>query len=167
MSHIESEPTSEGVSGWVCCSGADSGIRPWTGRSTSHEREVMTTNFAESWAVRKVSWRRDVKENPIGRDRPAATAIKRETISLVPRRQSSVTALLENVSACHMSFYQGHLHTPLTEVSLKSRGSCTSLPRVRRRCRSLRVLVLLCHSSEGAVDRCESLYSYAAPHRAL
>ena len=135
VSHIESEPTSEGVSGWVCCSGADSGIRPWTDRSTSDVRAVM----AESWAVRKVSWRRNVEEHPTRRDRPAATVTKRETTSLVPRRQSSVTALLESVSACHKSFYQGHLHTPLTEVSLKSCGSCTPMPLVRGRCRSLQI----------------------------
>ena len=156
VSHIESEPTSEGVSGWVCCSGADSGIRPCSDRSTSDVRAVMAANFVESWAVRKVSWRRNVEEDPTRRDRPAATITKRETTSLVSRCQSSVTALLENVSACHLSFYQGHLHTPLTEVSLKSRGSCTSMPLVRGRCRSLRVavLVLLCHSSEGVIDRC-------------
>ena len=55
-----------------------------------------------------------------------------------------------------MSFYQGHLHTPLTEISLKSRGSCTPMPLVRGRSRSLRVavLVLLCRSSQGVVDRC-------------
>ena len=114
----------------------------------------MATNFAESLAVRKVSGRRNVEENPTDRDRPAATVIKRETTSLVSRRQSSVTALRENVSACHMSFYQGHLHTPLTEVSLKSCGSCTPMLLVRGRCRSLRVLVLLCRSSQGIVDRC-------------
>ena len=72
----------------------------------------------------------------------------------MPRRQSSVTALIERVSACHMSFYQGHLHTPLTEVSFKSRDSCTPMPLVRGRWRSLRVLVLLCRSSQSVVDRC-------------
>ena len=154
VSHIESEPTPDGVSGGVCCYGADSGIRPWTDRSTSDVRTVMATNFAESWAVRKVSWRRNVEENPTRRDRPEATFTKRETTSLMHRRQSRVTALLELVSACHMSFYQCHLHKPLTEVSFKSRGSCTPMPLVRGRCRSLRVLVLLCRSSQGVVDRC-------------
>ena len=154
VSHIVSEQTSEGVSGWVCCSGADSRIRPWTGRSTSDVRAVMATNFAESWAVRKVSWRRNVDENPTHRDRPSATFTKRETISLVPRRQSSVTALLELISACHKTYYQGHLHTPLTEVLFKYRGFCTPMPLVRGRCRSLRVLVLLCRSSQRVVDRC-------------
>ena len=154
VSYIESEPMSDGVSGGVCCCGADIGIRPWTDRSTSDVRAVMATNFAESWAIRKVSWRRNVEENPTRRDRPAATVTKRETTSLVPRRQSSVTALLDLVSACHMFFYQGHLQTPLTEVSFKSRGSCTPMPLVRGRCRSFRVLVLLCRSSQGVVDRC-------------
>ena len=126
--------------------GADSGIRPRTDRSTSDVRAVTATNFAESWAVRKVSWRRNVEDNPSGRDRLAATVTKRETTRFVPRRQSSVTALLENVSACHMSFYQGHIRTPHTEVSFKSRGSSTPISLVRGRCRSLRVLVLLCRS---------------------
>ena len=139
VSHIESEPTSEGVSGCVCCSGADSGIRTWTDRSASDMRAVLATNFAESWSVRKVSWRRNVEENQTGRDRPAATVTKRETTILVPRRQSRFTAFLENVSACHFSFYQGHLHTTLTQVSFKSRGSCTPMPLVRGRCRSLRI----------------------------
>ena len=48
VSHIESEPTSEGVSGRVCCSGADSGIRSCSGRSTSDVRAMMATNFAAS-----------------------------------------------------------------------------------------------------------------------
>ena len=150
VSHLESEPTSEGVSVWVCS------IRPWNDRLTSVVRVVMATNFAESWAVQKVSWCRNVEENPTRRDRPAAMVTKRETTSLVPRRQSSVPALLELVSACHMSFYQGHLHRPLTEVLLKSRGSCTSMSLVRGCSRSLRVavLVLLCRSSQGVVDRC-------------
>ena len=108
----------------------------------------------------KVSWRINVEENPTRRDRPAATVTKRETISLVPRRQTSVTALLQNASACHMSFYQGHLHKPLTEVSLKSLGTCIPMPLVRGRCRSLRVLVLLCRSSQGVVDRCRLQNEY-------
>ena len=64
------------------------------------------------------------------------------------------------LSPCHMFFYQGHLHTPLTEVSFQSRGSCTPMPLVRGRCRSLRVLVLLCRLSQGVVDRCELQNEY-------
>ena len=154
VSHIESELTSEGVSGWVCCSGADSGIRSCSGHSTSDVRAAMATNFAESGSIRKVSWRRNVEENSTRRDRSAATVTKQETSCHVPRPR--VPALLENVNACHISFYQGHFHTPLTEVSLKSRGLCTPMPLVRGHSRSLRgaVLVLLCLSSEGVVDRC-------------
>ena len=48
VSHIESEPTSEGVSGRVVCSGANSRIRPCSRRSTNDVRAVMATNFAES-----------------------------------------------------------------------------------------------------------------------
>ena len=46
--HIVSELTSEGVSGRVYCSEADSGTRSFYGRSTSDVRAVMATNFAES-----------------------------------------------------------------------------------------------------------------------
>ena len=148
---------SEGVSGRVYCSGTDSGIRPWSSRSTSDVRAVMATKVAESRAGRKVSWeRKNVEQNPTRRDRPAATVTKRETTCLVPRCQSSVLDLHGYVSACHLSFYQGHLHTPLTEVSLKSRSSCTSMPLVRGCSRSMRdaVFVLLCRSSQGVVDRC-------------
>ena len=155
VSHIESEPPSEGVSRRVCCSGAESGFLPCSGRSTSDVR-VMATNFAEICAVRKVSWRRNVEENATRRNRPAATVTKRETTCFVPRRQSSDPELHERVSAWHIYFYQGHLHTPLTYVSLKSRGPCTPMPLVRVRSMSLRsaVLVLLCRSSEGVVNRC-------------
>ena len=116
----------------------------------------MATNLAESSAVRKVSWGRNVEENPTRSDRPAATVTTRETTRLVPRNQWSLTDLRENISAYHLSFYQGNFHTLLTEVSLKSRGPCSPTPLVRGRSRSLRsaVLVLLCRSSEVAVDRC-------------
>ena len=55
VSLIESELTLEGVSGRVCCSGADSGIQPCFGHSASDVQVVMATNFSESLAVRKVS----------------------------------------------------------------------------------------------------------------
>ena len=45
VSHIQSELTSEGVRGRVCCSGADSEIRPCSVRSTSDMQAVMATSL--------------------------------------------------------------------------------------------------------------------------
>ena len=111
---------------------AESGVfRPFDGWRAGGDGDELRCELSRP----KVIWGRNVEGNPIRRDRSTATVTKRETTWLVSRRQSSDTDLLENVSACHMSFYQGHLHTPLTEVSLKSRGPCTHMPLVWGRCR--------------------------------
>ena len=113
------------------------------------------------WRWRRTSLRAELSEKYLKEETSRKTRLaeivqvtKGEMTCLMPR--SRVPALLENVSACHMSFYQGHLHTPLTEVLLKSCCPCTSMPLVRGRSRLLRgaVLVLLCRSSEDVVYRC-------------